>query len=500
MELVVVVDNPRTWRLKLPDVPVVSARSYLTDPRFSELRNVKVFNLCKSYAYQSDGYYVSLLAMARRHKPLPSITTIQDVKTLSITRAVADDLSDLITRSLKRLKSSRFVLSIYFGRNLAHRYEELSQALFRLFPVPLLSAEFTKHEGEWRVDGVRAMAAGEIPLGHVDFVEQSAQAFFARKRMPSTKRTPMPYDLAILQNPDEKFSPSNKAALRNFELACKRIGVDVEYIEKEDYARLPEFDALWIRETTAVNHHTYRFARRAAAEGLVVIDDPDSIVKCTNKVYLAELLTCNRIPVPKTLIVHEDNRHDVARLIGFPCILKQPDSSFSQGVEKVSSAAELDAALERLLKESDLIIAQEFMPTDFDWRIGVLDGQPLFAAKYHMAPQHWQIAKNGSDGSPTYGDVEALALDQVPPNVMTTALQAARLIGDGLYGVDLKQHNNQACIIEVNDNPTIMAGYEDTVAGMAIYERLAETFLKRIQALKQIHRSPVDAERELAVV
>ena len=60
-----------------------------------------------------------------------------------------------------------------------------------------------------------------------------------------------------------------------------------------------EFDALFIRETTLVNHHTYRFARRAASEGLVVIDDPESILKCTNKVFLAELLSRHKMPMPQ---------------------------------------------------------------------------------------------------------------------------------------------------------------------------------------------------------
>ena len=45
--------------------------------------------------------------------------------------------------------------------------------------------------------------------------------------------------------------------------------MDVELIEKKDYARLGEFDALLIRETTAIDHHTYRYATKAESEGLV---------------------------------------------------------------------------------------------------------------------------------------------------------------------------------------------------------------------------------------
>lgn len=500
MDVLVVVDNPKTWRIKLPGMPIVSARQYLTEPHYSQPRNLKVFNLCRSYRYQSDGYYVSLLALARRHKVLPSITTIQDLKTQSITRAVAEDVEELVQRSLRRLKSSHFMLSIYFGRNLAHQYDELSQSLFRLFPAPLLSAEFERRDGKWQLDSMRPLASGEIPLGHLEFVEQSAKAFFSRKRMPAARRNTSRYDLAILHSPSETHAPSNRQALRIFEQCAKRAGIAVELIEKEDYARLPEFDALWIRETTAVNHHTYRFARRAAAEGLIVIDDPDSIVQCTNKVYLAELLTCHRIPIPRTMIVHEENRNDVPRLIGLPCILKQPDSSFSQGVVKAVDPADLDARLDGLLRESDLVIAQEFVPTDFDWRIGVLDREPLFACKYHMAPQHWQIARNGSAGDRVYGMVEAFDLLEVPEPVVETAVRAARLIGEGLYGVDVKYIADVPYVIEINDNPTIMAGYEDGASGTLIYQRLVDTFLKRIEARKSGPRGATNGERELAAV
>ena len=81
--------------------------------------------------------------------------------------------------------------------------------------------------------------------------------------------------------------------------------MDTKFIDKNDYGRLAEFDALFIRETTSVNHHTYSFARRAVAKKMVVVDDPESIFKCTNKVFLAEILERNRILIPKTLIIHK---------------------------------------------------------------------------------------------------------------------------------------------------------------------------------------------------
>ena len=159
MSNLIVVDSLKTWPLKIPDVPIIAARDYLTDPQYSELRNVKVFNLCRSYRYQSTGYYVSLLATARGHKAFPSITTIQDMKTVSIVRIVAEDLEDVMERNLRPVKTNKFTLSVYFGRNLAKRYEELSSRLFRLFQAPLLRAEFICDDGVWKVDSLGPIAA-----------------------------------------------------------------------------------------------------------------------------------------------------------------------------------------------------------------------------------------------------------------------------------------------------------------------------------------------------
>jgi hypothetical protein len=39
-----------------------------------------------------------------------------------------------------------------------------------------------------------------------------------------------------------------------------------------------------------------------------------------------------------------------------------------------------------LLAKSALMIAQEWLPTKFDWRVGILDRRVLFVAKYFSPP------------------------------------------------------------------------------------------------------------------
>ena len=143
-----------------------------------------------------------------------------------------------------------------------------------------------------------------------------------------------------------------------------------------------------------------------------------------------------------------------------------------------------------MLAQSELIVAQEFLPTDFDWRVGILDGRPLYVCKYFMARRHWQIVRHSTEGGEgDYGACETLAVGEAPKEVIQTALKAANLIGDGLYGVDLKEVGNQPYIIEVNDNPSIDTGYEDAVLKSALYREIMSVFLQRIEAKKR-GRSP----------
>jgi glutathione synthase/RimK-type ligase-like ATP-grasp enzyme len=289
----------------------------------------------------------------------------------------------------------------------------------------------------------------------------------------------------VLVDPTEPLPPSNERALRRLEDAADDLGIRTERITRDDFGRIAEFDGLFIRATTAVNHFTFRFSRRAEAEGLVVMDDPESILRCTNKVYLAEVLDRHRIPAPRTVILHRDNLEHAVQALGFPMILKLPDSSFSQGVVRVGDEDTFRHKARGFLEDSDLLIAQEFLPTEFDWRVGILNREVLFVARYRMARGHWQIIQGDGGAETRYGSVDAVAPEDAPPEVLKTALKAANLMGNGFYGVDLKVRGKDVFVVEVNDNPSLDGGYEDRVGGKEIYRRVMATFLARMEARRE---------------
>lgn len=486
MKKIVVVNNTKDWDFEFNNesVEVIDSKSYLTKAHFSEMKEVRIFNLCRNSKYQSTGYYVSLLAEARGHKVIPSITSIQDFNSSQLIKSLSEELDESIQKSLKNIKSPNFTLSVYFGKNTAKQHSNIAKSFYNLFQAPLMRVEF-EFKKKWILKSVKLIGLSDISADHKPFVIKFANEYFSKKRYDAAKVTKTIYDLAILVNSNEKDPPSNPGAIKKMVEAAERMGFYVELIDKNDFNRLPEFDALFIRETTSVNHHTYRFSRKAAAEGLIVLDDPTSILRCTNKVYLAELLSRHKISIPKTLIIHKDNVDEVETYLGLPCVLKKPDSSFSVGVVKAKTSEDLRKTLAEMLQTSDLIIGQEYLFTEYDWRIGILNQEVIYACKYHMAKGHWQIYDWSNNADENYGGVETIPLEEVPSAVIEVSLKAANLIGNGLYGVDAKYDNEKVYIIEINDNPSIDSSYEDRLLGDALYDNIMADFKRRLDESKK---------------
>jgi glutathione synthase/RimK-type ligase-like ATP-grasp enzyme len=193
-------------------------------------------------------------------------------------------------------------------------------------------------------------------------------------------------------------------------------------------------------------------------------------------------MMANKVPVPPTVMIAGPSDLQLAAdTLGFPLVLKIPDSSFSRGVRKCANEAELKALATERLEDSDLLIDQKLIPTKFDWRVGVLDGQPLFALHYLMARKHWQIVNHKANGKPDQGGIKTFTLKNAPAEVVETAVKAASCIGNGLYGVDLKETNDGIFVIEVNDNPNLDHGCEDTGEKDEVWVRLTRWFLDRLE-------------------
>jgi glutathione synthase/RimK-type ligase-like ATP-grasp enzyme len=167
-------------------------------------------------------------------------------------------------------------------------------------------------------------------------------------------------------------------------------------------------------------------------------------------------------------------------------VIKIPDGSFSVGVSKVANADEYSSLLEALFQKSSILLAQEYLPTEFDWRVGVLGGECIYACKYFMARGHWQIYQHKEGRSTRSGRVETVPVHSVPKPVTRIAAKVSAAVGKGFYGVDIKLIKDNAVVIEVNDNPSIDHGIEDKILGNELYRMILREFTGRLNKKRRI--------------
>ena len=478
-----VVDDLSDWNPYYPSEQVISFEQYLTTQPVDPEQRIRVINLCSSYAYLADGYYCALLAEARNHHVIPSIKVINDLGKNALYRLQLADVSESLARSFKLPPENvELKLYSYFGDTDDPAFQELGRLLFERFPCPVLEIGLVWQQ-HWQINDLNLVSPRFLSDTGQTLFAEALDKFSKKIWRKSRARKTARFDLAILINPAEKLPPSNRLALKKFITTGRQLGIDVELINQHHYGRIPEFDGLFIRETTAINDHTYKFAKKAESEGLVVIDDPTSILRCANKVYLTDLFRTHKVPTPKTWLLHKGNISHLDQLeqtAGFPVVIKIPDGSFSRGIVKVNNRRELDQQVQLLFNQSALLLAQEYVYTDFDWRIGIFNHKALYACRYFMVKNHWQIYRHGNKRTDS-GDFTTLPTFEVPRAVLDVALKATQPIGDGFYGVDVKEINGKGYVIEVNDNPSIDSGVEDHYLGDELYRAIMAEFLRRME-------------------
>ena len=513
----------------VPDALVTTAQGYIEGEAAAD-PNILVINLCRTLGYGSDGYYVSLLADARGQQVLPRLETSAGLaEPYSRFRALQEagiatlDASEMAVRwrragiswdededspdqglgPLPLIRENGHCrpaqedevedIIACLGTTPDARFQTIAAGVYHVWPAPLLRIRVVREESQWKVAGVMHAAPDTLDDSQrSQLVDALTGDMPALRRGGLVERDTVRASIAVLLDPGDPFTASSPETIDRLERVAAGMNVHVARIDATELRRLPEYDALFIRSLTGVTLPSFQFALRAEALDMPVIDDSQSIIRCGNKVFLEELLRREGVPLPNTRIVTQHSPWSLLEELGLPFVIKSPDGSFSAGVHKIANREDYEMRASELLTRSPLLIAQEWLPTDFDWRITVLDGQLLFAARYYMARDHWQI-RTEEGGVERYGKVEAVSRDEAPAAIVDVALRAARLIGRGMYGVDLKETPAGPVVIEVNDNPNLDADYEDEIDGDTIYEDIIRFFLRRIEEEAQAPRRPASA-------
>ena len=258
--------------------------------------------------------------------------------------------------------------------------------------------------------------------------------------------------------------------------AAQKMGHRLDILFRSDMYKIPTYDALFIRALTDPLNSSYVASRLAQVQGLRVIDDPQSILICCDKINMYRHLQAAGVPMPETVYLTQSdltiaNGVRLLDTMGTPLVLKAPHTSFSMYVDRVSTPDDFVRVGKRFLRRADRLVAQRFISSEFDWRVGVLGGEVLYVCQYLIPKRRWKILTYTEGGRVIWGRVRTFDTSKVNPRLLEVGVQAAKAIGNGLYGVDIKQVEDDFVVIEVNDNPTIAAGEEDRGVPQ-VYEKL----------------------------
>jgi len=182
---------------------------------------------------------------------------------------------------------------------------------------------------------------------------------------------------------------------------------------------------------------------RLSALDVEVLNRPSALVASHDKLLTARALRLSGLPHPHTWLIAEGMPTPAPEL---PLVLKPRFGSWGRDVVLCRTAADLDAALERIALRpwfrDQGVLAQELVPpVGWDLRIVVAGGRVVGAARRIAAPGEWRT--NVSLG----GRSEPVA---PPPLARTLALAAASAVRGDLVGVDLLPTHTGYVISEIN--------------------------------------------------
>ena len=203
---VILVDQPKD--LPNADTPhkVITTSEYLARPRLFDMGRPKLVNLARSYAYQSKGYYASLLAEARGHRVMPTVETMLELREAKLYEHALPELEDELNRCARRADfqpEGELKLLVCFGIARDERFESFGRLLFDWFRCPAL--EVIVEPGQWlSIERIRPRNITRLGNGEAAFLRESLHHHTKREWRDPKARTVPKYDLAVLYRSERK--------------------------------------------------------------------------------------------------------------------------------------------------------------------------------------------------------------------------------------------------------------------------------------------------------
>jgi gamma-F420-2:alpha-L-glutamate ligase len=262
----------------------------------------------------------------------------------------------------------------------------------------------------------------------------------------------------------KKNPPKSYENLRYAEEAKKQLGIRLQFVTEEEMeiiidetgkksvfmnGKRTDFpDVLFSRNGASTTYFQLAIIRHFENQGVFVINESKAIESAKDKMFSLQLLSQKNIPIPKTMLgKFPINYQAIEKIFSYPMVMKKLSGSQGKGIFLIKNREKLEE-IEDLLSDTEKkfnFIFQEYVRSSHgkDLRVWVLGGRALGAMKRTSSKS---FRANFSEG----GSAEDFPLT---PEIEWLAVEATRILGLEIAGVDLLFGENGFLVCEVNSNP-----------------------------------------------
>jgi ribosomal protein S6--L-glutamate ligase len=237
---------------------------------------------------------------------------------------------------------------------------------------------------------------------------------------------------------------------------------EIHYRGKE----LEGFDAIIPRIGASIAFYGTAVVRQFEMMGVFSVNESVAITRSRDKLRSMQLLARKGVGLPTTGFAHSPS--DIDDLIklagGQPLVIKLLEGTQGIGVVLAETKKAAESVIQAFYGLKANILVQEFVQESngSDIRCFVVDGKVI--ASMQRFPAHGEFRSNLHRG----GRAE---LVKITKEERQTAIQAAKIMGLSVAGVDIIRSNRGPLVLEVNSSPGLRGIEEATkkdIAGMII--------------------------------
>lgn len=234
--------------------------------------------------------------------------------------------------------------------------------------------------------------------------------------------------------------------------AAKRKGVRLEAIDTSEKSfnitdfrdnQFKDFD-VFLQRCVSILRGLY-ITKILESYGYTVVNDFQSSYTCNDKVQCSIALAKNNVPTPETFVsfTEESGLHALKKL-GYPAIIKPVSGSWARLVAKVND----EDAAKSIMEDRKMMgaaygvfyLQRHVNKPNRDIRATIIGGK-VVAAIYRNVDGDWRT--NTARGA-------VATKCEITPEIEELSLNAAKAMGEGMFGVDIMEDGEGYVVQEVN--------------------------------------------------